>query len=177
MGKQWVNNSILLKFCKFEKCKYWFIMLNKDLGWRPQFDIPWESNTYPIHKDIHAQSYVDKGTTHEHRATSWYKHALQCHILRKPFLNGSLEPLLSLLVHIYTHCSTHHLPFSLNPLRSSLSSHDSTKMAHQGLWAPLERPFLVPLEGHLIQILSTPHLSAHSSGKLLLPGIQDATLP
>lgn len=60
-------------------------------------------------------------------------------------------------------------PSLCNPLRSSLSSHYSTKTAHQGPRASLETPFLVPLEGHLIQILSAPHLSATFFWKTPLP--------
>lgn len=103
VGSQSVNNWVPLKLYIFEKYKYWFTMLNKDLGQRPQSEIPWESSIHPIYKDTHAMSRVDKSTTHEHTVTPWYKHALQCHIFRKPFLNISLQPpTLFADTHLYT---------------------------------------------------------------------------
>ena len=62
-------------------------------------------------------SHVDKSTTHENTATSCYKHALQCRIFRKPFLNISLRPPT-----LFTDTYLHTLPPLLTSPHSSVHS-------------------------------------------------------
>ena len=84
-----------------------------------------------MHKDTHANTHRDKGTTHSHTFTSWHKCALQCHIFRKPFLNISLQqPSLFTYTHLYTSP-----PFLPSPSPLYASSHSSL---HFSLMTPLK---------------------------------------
>lgn len=150
-------------------------MLNKDLSQRPQCEIPWESKT---HSNAHA--YTQRVTRRYHTLT--HSHSpmpnvlCQCHIFSKPWPSPSSHPPGFTDTHPHTLPPLFTSPLLFNPL-VLMSSHYSTKRAPQGPWASVWRHLLVPLDGHLTQILSTAQLSVPpSSWSLLLPGTQGATL-
>lgn len=107
-GNPRVNSYVPLKLYKIEKYQSWFIMLNKDLSWRPVW------NSLRVKHTSNAQGYICQVSRRQRHHTLTHPDTnMPCwhRIFRKPFFNISLQPLA-----LYWYTSIHMPPFFTSPL-------------------------------------------------------------